>query len=200
MYCCFEKYTMLLETSLAAKKESEEPTEASPGEANDAIEWTVHVSPSTKALRRNLQQRNIPFVLPLDKKRGVPYYDSQDPSQVSQKEREKYEQSALTQICIQGEEHVLHFLQWMAAKFEQDLGLTFYLPRLVTTFPFRHAIQEPFHLQSSGTITRTEGTSTCTLYRIELIGDMTSDHIRQLCNCLQKSYGQRHKTGCFKPL
>ena len=171
-YCEFEKYTVVVEFR------------EDMGEENAIV---AMVSPSSKALRWSLQTKNIPFRLPLDKKKGVAYYDSLEPDQVGQLNREKYEQSSITQLLVEGEDNVTRMLKIFIEKFDNEyLDLTFTLPRIHAPFRFTNAVVEQLVVKSSGQLTRTTGTNTTTIYRIELSGTILPFNVEQIYHCLKR--------------
>lgn len=169
-YCIFDKYTLVVES----KKE------------NDNENIFAIVYPSSKALRWKLQSKNINFKLPFDKKNGIAYYDSLEPDQVGQLDREKYEQSSLTQLIIEGKDNIQQLMNIFIEKHEEDyLDLTFYTPRILSSFKFTHGSIEKLNVKSSGSLTRTIGSSTKTFYRIELEGDILPTNLKRICDCFE---------------
>jgi hypothetical protein len=172
LYCLCEKYTVLVESIRL-------------DDGGKTI--LARVSPSTKALRWNLQCQGVIYSLPLDRKKAVPYYDSLEPDQVGQINRETYEQGHITQLLVEGEDQVSRLLSVIEEKFESEyLDLTYFVPRLLSAFPFDHSIKERMSLQSSGSLVRTEGTTTKTIHRIELGGMLLPHNVHQIFSCLQE--------------
>lgn len=146
------------------------------------------ISPSTKALRSELKRHRVEFTLPFDVKNKVPYYDSLEPDQIGQINKEKHEQSSISQVVVQGEQNIVQLLQILVEKFNREfLKLSFSAPKILSSFDFDYATCERLVPKAHGNLTKTVGLETKTHFRIEFEGIIIPKIVQKLYECIRKN-------------